>query len=92
MTEKIESPKIVKLADKAPEKASEKTWTVRPIEWLNVESLDIEAQGVAHKADGKVVFIDGALPFEVVSAIDKHHFAVGFVGDALGFNVQRFDV
>ena len=39
-----------------------------PTEWLNVESLDIEAQGVAHKADGKVVFIDGALPFEVVSA------------------------
>jgi tRNA/tmRNA/rRNA uracil-C5-methylase (TrmA/RlmC/RlmD family) len=34
----------------------------------SVESLDIEAQGVAHKADGKVVFIDGALPFEVVSA------------------------
>jgi 23S rRNA (uracil1939-C5)-methyltransferase len=53
MTEKIESVK---------------TWTERPIEWLNVESLDIEAQGVAHKADGKVVFIDGALPFEVVSA------------------------
>ena len=68
MTEKIESPKIDKLADKAPEKASEKTWTERPVEWLNVESLDIEAQGVAHKADGKVVFIDGALPFEVVSA------------------------
>ena len=39
-----------------------------PTEWLNVESLDIEAQGVTHKADGKVVFIDGALPFEVVSA------------------------
>ena len=39
-----------------------------PTEWLYVESLDIEAQGVAHKADGKVVFIDGALPFEVVSA------------------------
>jgi 23S rRNA (uracil1939-C5)-methyltransferase len=46
----------------------EKTWTERPAEWLKVESLDIEAQGVAHKADGKVVFIDGALPFEVVTA------------------------
>ena len=57
MTEKIESTKT-----------TEKTWTERPVEWLNVESLDIEAQGVAHKADGKVVFIDGALPFEVVSA------------------------
>ncbi|HMS27284.1 MAG TPA: 23S rRNA (uracil(1939)-C(5))-methyltransferase, partial [Burkholderiaceae bacterium] len=38
-----------------------------PTEWLKVESLDIDAQGVAHKVDGKVVFIDGALPFEVVS-------------------------
>ena len=35
-------------------------------EWLKVESLDLEAQGVAHRADGKVVFIDGALPGEVV--------------------------
>ena len=45
-----------------------KTYVERPVEWLKVESLDIEAQGVAHKLDGKVVFIDGALPFEVVSA------------------------
>ena len=58
MTEKIES---VSLAGKKPAKSY-------PVEWLNVESLDIEAQGVAHKADGKVVFIEGALPFEVVSA------------------------
>ena len=35
--------------------------------WLRVESLDIEAQGIAHRPDGKVVFIEGALPFEVVS-------------------------
>lgn len=34
---------------------------------LAVESLDIEAQGIAHRADGKVVFIEGALPFEQVS-------------------------
>jgi len=34
---------------------------------LHVESLDLDAQGVAHRADGKVVFIEGALPFEVVS-------------------------
>ncbi len=39
-----------------------------PEGWLVVKSLDLEAQGVAHKPDGKVVFIDGALPFEVVSA------------------------
>ena len=37
-------------------------------EWLEVESLDLEAQGVAHRppegdaAVGKVVFIEGALP------------------------------
>ena len=28
----------------------------------------MEAQGIAHRADGKVVFVEGALPFEVVSA------------------------
>ncbi|MFO1340120.1 MAG: 23S rRNA (uracil(1939)-C(5))-methyltransferase RlmD [Burkholderiaceae bacterium] len=37
-----------------------------PDEWLSVESLDIEAQGVAHNAEGKVVFIEGALPGERV--------------------------
>ena len=35
---------------------------------LHVESLDMDAQGIAHRADGKVVFIEGALPFEVVTA------------------------
>ena len=39
-----------------------------PEGWLYVESLDIEAQGIAHRPDGKVVFVDGALPFEWVSA------------------------
>ncbi|HSV51183.1 MAG TPA: 23S rRNA (uracil(1939)-C(5))-methyltransferase RlmD [Burkholderiaceae bacterium] len=39
-----------------------------PEGWLQVESLDIDAQGVAHKPDGKVVFIEGALPFELVTA------------------------
>ena len=39
-----------------------------PAEHLTIESLDIEAQGIAHRADGKVVFVEGALPFEVVSA------------------------
>ncbi len=34
---------------------------------LLVESLDSDGQGVAHRADGKVVFIEGALPFESVS-------------------------
>lgn len=34
---------------------------------LDIESLDLEAQGVAH-ADGKVVFVSGALPGERVRA------------------------
>ncbi len=37
-------------------------------DFLEVESLDIEAQGIAHRPDGKVVFIEGALPFERVTA------------------------
>ena len=40
----------------------------RPAGWLQVDSLDIDAQGVARRPDGKVVFIDGALPGEWVSA------------------------
>ena len=39
-----------------------------PEGWLLVDALDIDAQGVARRADGKVVFIDGALPSELVSA------------------------
>ncbi|HZY19381.1 MAG TPA: 23S rRNA (uracil(1939)-C(5))-methyltransferase RlmD [Ramlibacter sp.] len=39
-----------------------------PEGWLAVDALDIEAQGVARRPDGKVVFIDGALPTELVSA------------------------
>jgi len=35
-------------------------------EWLKVESLDLEGQGVARDAGGKVVFIEGALPGEEV--------------------------
>jgi 23S rRNA (uracil1939-C5)-methyltransferase len=35
-------------------------------EWLAVESLDLEAQGVAHNLEGKVVFIEDALPGEEV--------------------------
>ena len=39
-----------------------------PAGWLRVDALDIEAQGVARRDDGKVVFIEGALPGELVSA------------------------
>ena len=35
-------------------------------EWLTVDALDLEAQGVARNAEGKVVFIEGALPGEQV--------------------------
>jgi len=38
-----------------------------PVGWLHVDALDIEAQGIARRPDGKVVFIEGALPFELVS-------------------------
>ena len=39
-----------------------------PPDLLTIESLDIEAQGIAHRADGKVVFVEGALPYELVTA------------------------
>lgn len=35
-------------------------------DWLTIESLDMEAQGVTHRPDGKVVFVEGALPPEQV--------------------------
>jgi 23S rRNA (uracil1939-C5)-methyltransferase len=40
-------------------------------EWLSVESLDMEAQGVAHNSEGKVVFIEGALLGEQ-ALVDVH--------------------
>ncbi len=44
------------------------TTKTMPPGWLEIESLDIEAQGIAPREDGKVVFVEGALPFEQVSA------------------------
>ena len=38
-----------------------------PAGFLRVGSLDMDAQGIARRPDGKVVFIEGALPFEIVS-------------------------
>ena len=35
-------------------------------EWLRIESIDLEGQGVAHNAEGKVVFVEGALSGEEV--------------------------
>ncbi|MEP7328155.1 MAG: 23S rRNA (uracil(1939)-C(5))-methyltransferase RlmD [Betaproteobacteria bacterium] len=48
---------------------------------LHIESLDQEGRGVAH-ADGKVVFVEGALPGEEVIAVavrDKGSFAIARV-------------
>lgn len=42
-----------------------------PEGWLEIASMDMDAQGVARRPDGKVVFIDGALPGELVSAQTK---------------------
>lgn len=39
-----------------------------PSDALFVQSLDMEAQGIAHRPDGKVVFVEGGLPFERVTA------------------------
>ncbi len=39
-----------------------------PPDALRIDSMDLDAQGIARRADGKVVFIDGALPGEWVSA------------------------
>ena len=61
-------------------------------EWLEVESLDLEAQGVAHRADGKVVFIEGALPTERVQvnvARKKNQWEQGQVSAIARESAQR---
>src|SRR5690606_21018938 len=40
---------------------------IMPVEVLDIESLDLEARGIAHR-EGKVVFVEGALPGERVEA------------------------
>ena len=40
-------------------------------EWLRIESLDLEAQGVARNAEGKVVFVEDALAGEEVRVAVK---------------------
>lgn len=52
--------------DGVSDKARNAQARTQPNEWLYVESLDLEAQGVAHNSTGKVVFIEGALPTEEV--------------------------
>ncbi len=63
-----------------------------PAEALLVESLDLEAQGVAHRADGKVVFIEGALPTErvqVAVARRKNNWEQGSMTALLRESSQR---
>lgn len=59
---------------------------------LAVESLDLEGQGIAHRPDGKVVFIEGALPFERVSvqlSRSKNNWEQGTVQDIFQESSQR---
>ena len=69
------------------------------LEWLEVESLDLEGQGVAHRAPppggegpGKVVFIEGALPGERVQtsiARKKNQWEAGQVSAIARESAQR---
>ena len=68
------------------------SWPRPQDEWLQVESLDLEAQGVAHKLDGKVVFIEGALPFEEVRSKllrHKNNWEQGVVSEVRRESSQR---
>ncbi|MBU3738912.1 MAG: 23S rRNA (uracil(1939)-C(5))-methyltransferase RlmD [Rhodoferax sp.] len=59
---------------------------------LLVESLDLEGQGVARREDGKVVFIDGALPFERVAVTvqrSKNNWEQGTVSEVFQASAQR---
>ena len=60
--------------------------------WLEIESLDLDAQGVAHRADGKVVFVEGALPFETVRLTvqrSKNNWEQGTVRELQRASAQR---
>lgn len=59
---------------------------------LLIESLDLEAQGIAHKDDGKVVFVEGALPFETVTANifrKKNNWEQGYLTQLIQESSQR---
>jgi 23S rRNA (uracil1939-C5)-methyltransferase len=68
-------------------------------DWLEVESLDLDGQGVAHRppaagdeGQGKVVFIEGALPGErvlVQVARRKNHWEQGQVSAIVRESAQR---
>jgi 23S rRNA (uracil1939-C5)-methyltransferase len=59
---------------------------------LDIESLDHDAQGVGHSSEGKVVFVEGALPGERVSAIihrSKNQWEQGTLQAVLRASSQR---
>ncbi|PUE08963.1 23S rRNA (uracil(1939)-C(5))-methyltransferase [Limnohabitans sp. T6-5] len=63
-----------------------------PEGWLRVGALDMDAQGIARRPDGKVVFIEGALPFEIVSVNvhrKKNNWEQGVVTDIHHESSQR---
>jgi 23S rRNA (uracil1939-C5)-methyltransferase len=62
------------------------------VEWLEVESLDLDAQGVAHRGSGKVVFVEGALPGERVTckvSRQKNNWEQGPVAEIARESSQR---
>ena len=64
----MSSEKTIQNATQSPAVPATQATAYPAPELFTIESLDIEAQGIAHKADGKVVFIEGALPGERVNA------------------------
>jgi len=64
----------------------------KPLPELDIESLDHDAQGVGHSSEGKVVFVEGALPTERVSAIihrSKNQWEQGTLQSVLRPSSQR---
>ena len=59
---------------------------------VSIESLDQEGRGVAHDAEGKVIFIEGALPSEIVTYNayrKKQNFELAQVGQILKSGFTR---
>ena len=64
----------------------------KPLPELDIESLDHDAQGVGHSVEGKVVFVEGALTSERVSAIihrSKNQWEQGTLQAVLHESSQR---
>ena len=66
--------------------------SLKPLPELDIESLDHDAQGVGHSVEGKVVFVEGALTGERVSAIihrSKNQWEQGTLQAVLHESSQR---